>query len=42
MDIAYEINKYNNTNSDPILENCLFGAVSLTKNTNIGRYKSSG
>ena len=42
MYIVYEINKYNNTNSDPTLENCLFGAVSLTKNTNIGRYKYSG
>ena len=42
MYIVYEINKCNNTNSDSTLENCLFGAVSLTKNTNIGRYKYSG
>ena len=29
--ILYEINKNGNTSSDPTLENCLFGAVSLTK-----------
>ena len=40
--IVYEINKNGNTSSDPTLENCLFGAVSLTKNANIDRYKYSG
>ena len=29
--IVYDINKYNNTSSDPTLENCSFHAVSLTK-----------
>ena len=41
--IAYEINKKDNTiSSDPILENCLFSAVTLTKNVNIDRYGYSG
>ena len=30
--IVYEINKNDNTSSDPTLENCLLGAVSLAKN----------
>ena len=29
--IVYEINKNDSTSSDPALENCLFGPVSLTK-----------
>ena len=29
--IVSEINKNDNSSSDPTLENCLFGAVSLTK-----------
>ena len=40
--IVYEINKNDKTNSDLTLENCLFGAVSLTKNAGIDRYKYSG
>ena len=40
--IVYEINKKDNTSSDPTIENCLFGAVSLTKNPNIDKYKCSG
>ena len=37
--IVYEINKKDNTIiSDPTLENCVFGAVTLTKNTDIDRY----
>ena len=41
--IVYEINKKDNTTrSDPTLENCLFGAVTLTKNTDIDKYKYSG
>ena len=37
--IVYEINKKDNTVvSDTTLENCLFGAVTLTKNTNIDKY----
>ena len=41
--IVYEINKKDNTiSSDPTLENCLFGAVTLTKNVNIDKYGYSG
>ena len=41
--IVYEIHKNENTtSSDPTLENCLFGAVSFTKNSDIGKYKYSG
>ena len=29
-------------NSDPTLKNCLFGAVTLTKNTDIDKYRYSG
>ena len=41
--IVYEINKKGNTIiSDPTLENCLFGAVTLTKNADIDKYGYSG
>ena len=41
--IVYEINKKDNTIiSDPTLENCLSGAVILTKNVNTDRYGYSG
>ena len=41
--IVYEINKKDNTIiSDPTLENCLFGAVTLTKHVNIDKYGYSG
>ena len=41
--IVYEINKKDSTtSSDPTLENCLFGAVTLTKNVNIDKYRYSG
>ena len=41
--IAYEINKKkNSTSSHPALENCLFGVVSLTKSTDIDKYKYPG
>ena len=33
--IVYEIGKYYNISSYPTLENCLFGAVSLTKHVDI-------
>ena len=40
---VYEINKKDNTViSDPTLENCLSGAVTLTKNADIDKYKYSG
>ena len=40
--IVYEISKTFNISHDPTLENCLFGAVSLTKNADIDKYKYSG
>ena len=41
--IVFEINKNDSTaRSDPILQNCLFGAVTLTKNINIDKYGYSG
>ena len=37
--IVYKINKKDNTViSDPTLENCLFGAVTVTKNADIDKY----
>ena len=42
-DVVYEINKKDSTtSSDPTQENCLFGAVTLTKNVNIDKYGYSG
>ena len=40
--IVYEITKNYNISSYPTLENCLLGAVSLTKNADIDKYKYSG
>ena len=41
--IVYEINKKDNTiTSDPTLEKCVFGAVTLIKNVTIDRYRYSG
>ena len=41
--IVYEINKKDGTTiGDPALENCLFGAFTLTKNVNIDKYGYSG
>ena len=40
--IVYEISKNYNISNYPTLENCLFGAVSLTKNADIDQYKYSG
>ena len=40
--IVYKISKIFNISSYPILENCLFRAVSLTKNNDIDQYKYSG
>ena len=39
---VYDISKNYNINSYSKLENCLFGAVSLTENVNIEKYKYSG
>ena len=40
--IVYEITKNNPISSYPALENCLFGAVKLTKNLHTDNYKYSG
>ena len=40
--IVYEISENYNISSYPALENCLFGAVSLTKHADIDQYKYSG
>ena len=40
--IAYEVDKSVNVGSYPVLENCLFGAVKLTKNIDIDLYKYFG
>ena len=40
--IVYKISKNYNTSSYPTLENCLFGAVSLTKHVDNDQYKYSG
>ena len=40
--IVYEIEKGVNINSYPTLENCLFGAVKLTKHVDVDQYKYSG
>ena len=40
--IVYEINKNNPISSYPAVENCLFGAVKITKNSDIDKYKYSG
>ena len=39
---VYEISKSINISDYPTLENCLFGAVTLTKNDDINRYGYSG
>ena len=39
--IVYEISKNYNISSYPSLENCLFGAASLTKHVHIDQYKYS-
>ena len=40
--IVFEISKNYNISSYPALENCLFGAVNLTKNADIDKYKYYG
>ena len=39
---VYEISKNYSISSYPTLENCFFGAVSLTKNADIDKYKYGG
>ena len=40
--IVYELGASSSSNSDPTLKNCLFGAVTLTKSTDIEKYRYSG
>ena len=40
--IIYELGASNSNDNDPTLKNCLFGAVTLTKNTDIDKYGYSG
>ena len=40
--IVYELGASTSNDNDPILKNCLFGPVTLTKNTDIDKYKYSG
>ena len=40
--IVYELGASSSNFSDPTLKNCLFGAVTLTKNADIEKYGYSG
>ena len=40
--IAFELGASSSNVNDPAIKNCLFGAVNLTKNADIGKYKYSG
>ena len=40
--IVYELGASSSSDSDPTLKNCLFGAVTLTKNADIKKYGYSG
>ena len=40
--IVYELAASSSHSSDPTIKNCLFGAVTLTKNADIEKYKYSG
>ena len=40
--IVYELGASTSNNTDPALKNCLFGAVTLTKNADIDKYGYSG
>ena len=42
MYIVYELGAGSSHDNDPTLENCLFGAVTLTKNVDINKYRYSG
>ena len=39
---VYELAAYSSNDSDPTLKNCLLGAVTLTENADIKKYKYSG
>ena len=40
--IVYQLSTSSSNNNDPTLKNCLFGAVTFTKNVDIEKYKYSG
>ena len=40
--IVYELAGFSSHSDDPTLKKCLFGAVTLTKNTDIDQYRYSG
>ena len=40
--IVYELAASSSHNSDPTIKNCIFGAVTLTKNADIEKYKHCG
>ena len=40
--IVYELGASSSHTSDPAIKNCLFGAVTLTKNAGIEKYRYSG
>ena len=40
--IVYELGASSSNNSYPTLKNCLFGAVTLTKNADVDKYGNSG
>ena len=40
--IAYELGASSSSNSNPTIKNCLFGAVTLTKNADIDKCRHSG
>ena len=40
--IVYELGASGSNNNDPTLKNCFFGAVALTKKTDIDKYGYSG
>ena len=40
--IVYELGASGSHDNDPTLKNCLFGAITLTKNADIDKYKYSG
>ena len=42
IDIVYESIASSSHSDDPTLKNCLFGAVTLTKNADIDKYRYSG
>ena len=39
---VYELGAFTSSDGDPTIKNCLFGAVTLTKNADIEKYGYSG